>query len=182
VTVEKYEKFRALESLLKHKVYYFGRCGKQITFRTFCLKTIWRHSIITSKFLNEFMHKVCGSAEYSDIHCSALSFCIETVVYIQHANIKRRLVIRVALWYDIMFSKTEINHWLFNETVRCYSFHVCVPLSIEMNHNTGIQRYLLFIPQQFFISVNGCRQITDVTLSPLKTFSRSQATLPLVIL
>jgi len=81
-----------------------------------------------------------------------------------------------------MFSKTEINHWLFNETLRCYSFHVYVPPSIEMNHNTGIQRYLLFIPLQFFISVNGCRQITDVTLSPLKTFSRSQATLPLVIL
>jgi len=181
MNVEKYEKFRALESQLKHKLLLFRKLWTTNN-RVFCLKTIWRHSIITSKFVTEFMQKVCGSAAYSNIHRSALSLCIETVVYIQHENIKRRLVIRVVLRYDILFCKTEINHWLFNETLRCYSFHVYVPLSIEMNHNTDIQMYLLFIPLQFFISVNGCRQITDVTLSPLKTFSRSQAMLPLVIL
>ena len=128
------------------------------------------------------MRLVCGFATHSEIHRWALSLCIETVVYIQHANIKRRLVIRAVPWYDILFSKTEINHWLFTETLRCYSFHGYVPHAIEMNHNMGTRRYLLFIPVQILISMNGCRHITNVTWSPLKTFSRSQATLPLVIL
>lgn len=145
MTVKEYEKFRSLESLLKPKLHHFGSCRQQITFRAFCLKTIWRHIIITSKFLTEFMRKVCGSAAYSNIHRSALSLCIETVVYIQHANIKRRLVIKVVLWYDILVCKTEINHWLFSETLRCYSFHVYVPLSIEMNHNRAFRAiYSLF--------------------------------------
>ena len=130
--------------MLKYKIYHFGSCGQQITFRAFCLKTIWRQSITISTLLTERIRNICYSAAYSEIQHSTLSLCIETGVSVQHANIKRRLVIRAVLWNDILFRKTEINHWLFSDTLTCYSFHVYVHHSIEMNHNMGIQRYLLF--------------------------------------
>jgi hypothetical protein len=35
VTEKKYEKLRAVERLLKHKLYYFGICGRQINLEHF---------------------------------------------------------------------------------------------------------------------------------------------------